>query len=713
MEHPTPQPKTEAHGKPAEHRMRSKSLGERPTKLSPLPKRQFWSSFLSPRRASVIDEGCVQDDTIFEQQTKQVEETQHDPSLVPFRAHGFGQGVLTLSATGIVRGYLSRSTEDGVEDSEPGLGSSIELHTLLNYTEYKNELIELADIQMITADFEQRTQRDLANELAESMMTTVMCEVKASFGESIETQAPTSPQQTTSASQTLLSATPPTPTTPPSSSSLSSPTTPTEASTEIVDTLCPLAESNDEIQTIVSETANVRASADSPSDHGRQRLGGMLRRLSIKDKSETDVWGELIANWDPCVRKRSRLVTEMVRRGIPSQHRSTLWTHSASCSSTQVSEEDFNNLWQAESIHELQIERDLDRTFPCHDLFKDAEGAGQKSLLRVVKAVSVQNDEIGYCQGFTFIAGVLLMHLSEVNAFRVFGSLLNDFGLGSLFCPTMADLPLRLHQFDGIFKDLFPQLHAHFDSQSILTSSFASKWFLTLFATVLPLPCVFRFFDILLLGTLDQGVVEIFRAGCAILEGNHDHLLSCEFEEILDFFTKNSMNERYDGKENDFVSSLVKFNSSVTVKKLEKLEKGYEEELQNSQSELIIELRTKNSTLQHSNRAFRAQVGDLQRQLQQAQEEIKRLSQKSAETTTQTTQTAAHHSLQYHTNPIVTNNFNTIINTNLNANTNPNPNINTSSSVKIDCKPTEQFQRNLPLIPEVLHQQRHRRMKSG
>ena len=44
--------------------------------------------------------------------------------------------------------------------------------------------------------------------------------------------------------------------------------------------------------------------------------------------------------------------------------------------------------------------------------------AGQAALFRVLKAYSLHDLEVGYCQGMAFAAGILLMYLPEEPAFR-------------------------------------------------------------------------------------------------------------------------------------------------------------------------------------------------------------------------------------------------------------------------------------------------------
>ncbi len=58
------------------------------------------------------------------------------------------------------------------------------------------------------------------------------------------------------------------------------------------------------------------------------------------------------------------------------------------------------------------------RTFPNHPYFSRQLGAGQLSLFNLLKAYSLVDKEVGYCQGLSFVAGVLLMHVSDTASFR-------------------------------------------------------------------------------------------------------------------------------------------------------------------------------------------------------------------------------------------------------------------------------------------------------
>lgn len=50
------------------------------------------------------------------------------------------------------------------------------------------------------------------------------------------------------------------------------------------------------------------------------------------------------------------------------------------------------------SASELDIIRDISRTFPSHVFFQQRHGPGQRSLYNVLKAYSVYDRDVGYVQ---------------------------------------------------------------------------------------------------------------------------------------------------------------------------------------------------------------------------------------------------------------------------------------------------------------------------
>lgn len=119
------------------------------------------------------------------------------------------------------------------------------------------------------------------------------------------------------------------------------------------------------------------------------------------------------------------------------------------------------------------ILRDVNRTFPAHDFFKD-DGNGQESLYKVSKAYSVYDQEVGYCQGLSFIAASLLLHMPEEEAFSVLVAIMFDYGLRDLYKANFENLSLRLFQLTCMIRVSYSNIQLIFILKlSILSGSAA------------------------------------------------------------------------------------------------------------------------------------------------------------------------------------------------------------------------------------------------
>ena len=75
----------------------------------------------------------------------------------------------------------------------------------------------------------------------------------------------------------------------------------------------------------------------------------------------------------------------------------------------------YSSIITQDSPCEQTILRDINRTFPAHDYFRETGGLGQESLYKISKAYSIYDEEIGYCQGLSFLAAALILHVSGYN----------------------------------------------------------------------------------------------------------------------------------------------------------------------------------------------------------------------------------------------------------------------------------------------------------
>jgi len=83
------------------------------------------------------------------------------------------------------------------------------------------------------------------------------------------------------------------------------------------------------------------------------------------------------------------------------------------------------------------------RTFPSHPYFSPQLGHGQLCLFNILKAYSVLDEEVGYCQGLSFVAGILLMHMKEQDAFDTLRFMMYRLHVRKQYRPDMQDLRVR------------------------------------------------------------------------------------------------------------------------------------------------------------------------------------------------------------------------------------------------------------------------------
>ncbi|MBN3298619.1 EVI5 protein, partial [Amia calva] len=289
--------------------------------------------------------------------------------------------------------------------------------------------------------------------------------------------------------------------------------------------------------------------------------------LSHLEEDSWILWGRIVNEWEDVRKKKEKQLKELVRKGIPHHFRAIVWQLLCNAQNMPIKDQ-YSDLLKMTSPCEKLIRRDIARTYPEHEFFKEKDSLGQEVLFNVMKAYSLVDREVGYCQGSAFIVGLLLMQMPEEEAFCVFVKLMQDYRLRELFKPTMAELGLCMYQFESMIQEQLPELHVHFQAQSFHTSMYASSWFLTIFLTSFPLPVATRIFDIFMC----EGLEIVFRVGLAILQMNQAELMQLDMEGMLQHFQKVIPHQLDSGPDKVIQAAYqVKYNA----KKMKKLEKEY------------------------------------------------------------------------------------------------------------------------------------------
>ncbi|XP_064982062.1 uncharacterized protein LOC135648606 isoform X3 [Musa acuminata AAA Group] len=154
---------------------------------------------------------------------------------------------------------------------------------------------------------------------------------------------------------------------------------------------------------------------DHPNDREQKRIRKWRKMIGVGG-----------SDWKHYVRRKPHVVKRRIRKGIPDCLRGLVWQLiSGSRDLLLMNPGVYEQLVIYEtSASELEIIRDISRTFPSHVFYQQRHGLGQRSLYNVLKAYSVYDRDVGYVQGMGFLAGLLLLYMSEEDAFWLLVALL-------------------------------------------------------------------------------------------------------------------------------------------------------------------------------------------------------------------------------------------------------------------------------------------------
>lgn len=257
-------------------------------------------------------------------------------------------------------------------------------------------------------------------------------------------------------------------------------------------------------------------------------------------KDVINVWDKKLLNCRAKIRCDMEDIHGILKEGVPKSRRGEIWQFLAVQhrvrhrlpNKQQPPDVSYKELLKQLTAQQHAILVDLGRTFPTHPYFSTQLGAGQLSLFNLLKAYSLLDKEVGYCQGISFVAGVLLLHMSEEQAFEMLKFLMYDLGFRKQYRPDMMSLQIQMYQLSRLLHDYHRDLYNHLEENEISPSLYAAPWFLTLFASQFPLGFVARVFDIIFL----QGTEVIFKVALSLLSSQETAIMGCEsFENIVDF----------------------------------------------------------------------------------------------------------------------------------------------------------------------------------
>ncbi|KAL6880998.1 rab-GTPase-TBC domain-containing protein [Trichoderma novae-zelandiae] len=291
--------------------------------------------------------------------------------------------------------------------------------------------------------------------------------------------------------------------------------------------------------------------------------------------TDLEFYAALVKDYQQTAARLPTLLSNKIRKGIPPPLRGVVWQSMSGARDASL-EEQYERLNGESSPYEGLIGKDLGRSFPGVDMFRDPDGDGQRMLGRVLKTFSLYDTKIGYCQGLAFLVGPLLMHMPDKQAFCVLVRLMDRYDLRSCFLPDLSGLHVRIYQFRELLRANLPLLSSHLEDLQVETA-YVSQWFLSFFATTCPLPMLFRIYDVV----FAEGASEtLMRVALSLMRRNEARLLSCtELEDVMQLLLSRGLWDCYHYNADEFVQDFGSLTGTVTRERLAQLEQGYRESL--------------------------------------------------------------------------------------------------------------------------------------
>ncbi|KAK5893808.1 TBC1 domain family member 14 isoform X1 [Pseudochaenichthys georgianus] len=283
------------------------------------------------------------------------------------------------------------------------------------------------------------------------------------------------------------------------------------------------------------------------------------KQLEVRCKLEesigtaAQIWNqEILPNWSTTC--TSRRVRDLWWQGIPPSVRGKVWslavgnelniTHELydiclsrakekwrTTPAPSLEAEDAGSSDRESSLELIKL--DISRTFPHLCIFQQG-GPYHDVLHSILGAYTCYRPDVGYVQGMSFIAAVLILNLDTADAFIAFANLLNKPCQMAFFRVDHSLMLTYFAAFEVFFEENLPKLFAHFQKNNLTPDIYLIDWIFTLYSKSLPLDLACRVWDVF----CRDHEEFLFRTGLGLLRLYQDVLSPMDFIHMAQFLTR-------------------------------------------------------------------------------------------------------------------------------------------------------------------------------
>eukprot|EP00927_Polykrikos_kofoidii_P054489 TRINITY_DN48900_c0_g1_i1.p1 TRINITY_DN48900_c0_g1~~TRINITY_DN48900_c0_g1_i1.p1 ORF type:complete len:943 (-),score=170.85 TRINITY_DN48900_c0_g1_i1:110-2938(-) len=157
------------------------------------------------------------------------------------------------------------------------------------------------------------------------------------------------------------------------------------------------------------------------------------------------------------------------------------------------------------------ITLDLVRTFPTLAFF-NVGGPLHEDCSKILQAYTFFRPDIGYVQGMSYLAAMLLLYMPVYPAFVSLCNLINSPSILGLYRLEPAAVACRSDLFHKLCSAQLPAVAQNIDEAGLTAEMFLIEWFMTLFSKCLPIDVASVVWDLFLL----DGEVVLYCTGIAL-----------------------------------------------------------------------------------------------------------------------------------------------------------------------------------------------------
>ncbi|XP_061166989.1 TBC1 domain family member 9-like isoform X2 [Saccostrea echinata] len=267
--------------------------------------------------------------------------------------------------------------------------------------------------------------------------------------------------------------------------------------------------------------------------------------LSARETVKEHLWNVHFSEYGRGVcMYRTHKTQDLILQGLPEKFRGEIWMLFSGAINEMATNKGYYRNMVEQSLGKYtlandEIERDLHRSLPEHPAFQS--DLGISALRRVLTAYAWRNPTIGYCQAMNIVTSVLLLYVSEEEAFWLLTSICERL-LPDYYNTKVVGALIDQHVFEDLINENLPALHQKLEVLGLL-SMISLSWFLTIFLSVMPFNCAVCIMDCFFY----DGARVIFQVALTILDNKQEELLEAREEgeamTILSSYLENITNK--------------------------------------------------------------------------------------------------------------------------------------------------------------------------